>query len=132
MEKKLVAVYGSLRKFGHNHNNYLGEAEYVGEFWSKPLYSLYSLGSYPGLKEDGLTSVLMEVYKVTEEESQSIDYLEGYTEGGRNSFYDKTVVETPFGEASVYIYQPEVLARELVKSGDWKEYFETKRERSRY
>lgn len=124
--KQLIVVYGSLRKFGHNHR-LIENSEYLGEFNSPPIYSLYSLGSFPGLKEGGETSVVFEVYSVDETTAKQVDRLEGYTEGGNNTFYDKIKIDTPFGEASVYTYQGSVRESDLVKSGDWKSYFENKR-----
>lgn len=123
--KKLVAVYGSLRKGLGNHR-LLANAEYLGEFQTPPEYSLYSLGSYPGLKENGKTSITMEVYAVTDEEARRIDGLEGYTPGQKATFYDKIPISTPFGEASVYTYVSNIPENYLVKSGDWKEYITKK------
>lgn len=122
MDKKiLVAVYGSLRQGLHNHR-LLESSNYLGDFNTEPIYSLYSLGSYPGLKENGNTSVVMEVYEVTEAVARNVDNLEGYTPGGNNTFYDKISIETPWGTASVYTYVNELPQSSLVESGDWKEF----------
>lgn len=119
MKKKLIAVYGSLRKGFHNH--YIIEnANFLGEFKTEPIYSLYGLGGFPGLKEKGTTSVTMEVYEVNETEASRVDMLEGYEEGRNNTFYDKKTINTPYGEASTYIYVPNVNENRLVESGDWK------------
>lgn len=127
MNKKLVAVYGSLRKRLHNHNYFLQNAEYLGTFKTEPLYSLYSLGSFPGLKLDGNTSVVMEVYAVTDNEAARIDGLEGYREGSNdNDFYDKVIIETPYGNAGVYVYVSDIDDKYLVKSGDWLEHMTVK------
>lgn len=123
--KKLICVYGSLRKGLHNHG-IIENAELLGTFWSEPIYSLYSLGGFPGLKENGDTSVLMEVYSVNDIEAKRVDSLEGYSEDGNNWFYDKVSIETPYGTASVYIYVPSVDNRMKVESGDWKEYVNQK------
>lgn len=120
MNKILVAVYGSLRKNMGNHR-LLENANYLGEFKTEPIFSLYSLGGYPGLKENGETSVTMEVYEVTPEEARRVDNLEGYTPGSKyNDFYDKIFINTPYGEAGTYIYVPSVNQRTLVESGNWK------------
>ncbi len=125
MDKKiLVAVYGSLRAGLHNHTSYLGDSKLLGTFNTEPEYSLYSLGSFPGLKEEGNTSVVMEVYEVTEDVARSIDGLEGYTPGEKPYFYDKKDIETPFGTASVYTYVKDLPQSSLVESGDWKEFKE--------
>lgn len=124
MDKKiLVAVYGSLRQGLHNHR-LLESSNYLGDFNTEPIYSLYSLGSFPGLKENGNTSIVMEVYEVTEAVARNVDSLEGYTPGGNNTFYDKISIETPWGTASVYTYVNELPQSSLVESGDWKEFKE--------
>ena len=123
MNKKLVAVYGSLRKGLGNHR-LLEDAEYLGEFVSEPVFNLYSLGGFPGLKEGGNTPVVMEVYEVTPIEANRIDQLEGYTPGREATFYDKIPIDTPFGEASVYTYVRDIPEDRLLESGDWKQHIE--------
>ena len=124
MKKILVSVYGSLRKnMGNDH--LLSTSKYLGEFRTKPEFSLYSLGGFPGLKINGNTSVSMEVYEVTEEVAKRLDNLEGYTTGGNNTFYDKIPIETPYGKASVYIYVNDIPKERIVESGDWKAFKES-------
>ena len=119
MNKILVAVYGSLRQGMGNYERYLGNANYLGKFQTEPVFSLYSLGGYPGLKQNGNTSITMEVYEVTPEEARRVDALEGYTPGSSNNwFYDKIMIETPYGIAGTYIYVPKTDHLELVESGD--------------
>lgn len=121
--KILISVYGSLRKELGNHEYHLGKANYLGTFNTEPVYNLHSLGGFPGLKEKGNTSVVMEVYEVNEIEAYNIDRLEGYRPGSKNNtFYDKKDIETPWGTASVYIYVSELPKSSIVESGDWKEY----------
>jgi gamma-glutamylcyclotransferase (GGCT)/AIG2-like uncharacterized protein YtfP len=115
----LIAVYGTLRKGCGNSEYFLKEAEFKGTFNSEPTYSLYSLGGFPGLKKEGQTSVVMEVFAVNEREASSIDGLEGYQEGREPHFYDKQSIETPWGTAGVYIYVRDTSQRELIESGDW-------------
>jgi gamma-glutamylcyclotransferase (GGCT)/AIG2-like uncharacterized protein YtfP len=120
--KTLVAVYGSLRNGLGNHR-LLENSEYLGEFESKPEYSLYSLGGFPGLKENGTTSVVMEVYAVDEATARRVDQLEGYNPNSdNNTFYDKKMIETPYGEAGVYLYVNDIPEDRLVESGDWKQH----------
>jgi len=121
MKKTLISVYGSLRK-GMGNDGLLTTSEYLGEFKTEPVFSLYSLGGYPGLKEGGNTSVVMEVYAVDDTVAARVDRLEGYTPGGNNTFYDKIPIKTPYGEASVYIYVNNIPQERLVESGDWKAF----------
>jgi gamma-glutamylcyclotransferase (GGCT)/AIG2-like uncharacterized protein YtfP len=121
MNKNLIAVYGSLRKdMGNDH--LLSDSKYLGTFKSVPEFSLYSLGYYPGLKANGNTSVVMEVYEVNDKVAQRIDNLEGYNSNKPATFYDKIPIETPWGIASVYIYVNDIPEERLVKSGDWKQF----------
>lgn len=121
MKKNLIAVYGSL--LSEMHNNYILEsAKLLGTFKTEPIYNLYSLGSFPALKTGGNTSVTMEVYAVDDTVAEKVDRLEGYTPGGNNTFYDKIPIETPYGEASVYIYVNDIPQDRLVESGDWKAF----------
>lgn len=126
MSKKLIAVYGSLREGLHNYYHYLEESKLVGSFQTEPLYSLYDLGSYPGLKLEGNTKITLEVFEVTEDVEDSVDGLEGYRPHVESVFYDKIQIETPFGTAGLYIYVPSVTDRTLVESGDWVEYLDSK------
>lgn len=121
MNKILIAVYGSLLSGMGNHR-LLENSKLLGTFQTKPEFSLYSLGYYPGLKTNGNTSVKMEVYEITEKVARSVDNLEGYTPGSNNTFYDKIPIETPYGKASVYIYVNDISEERIVKSGDWKAF----------
>ena len=115
----LVCVYGTLRKGAGNHKHFLRDAEFKGEFSSEPTYNLYNLGGFPGLKENGNTSVKMEIYAVNDAEAALVDSLEGYRKDRAPHFYDKKDVETPWGTASVYIYVREANQNDLIESGDW-------------
>lgn len=118
MNKKLIAVYGTLRK-GFGNHRLLVNADYIGEFKTPPVYNLHNLGGFPGLKNGGNTSVVMEVYAVNEEEGRRVDALEGYTPGQTPYFYDKEMIETPFGEAGVYTYVRQLGENSLIPSGDY-------------
>lgn len=121
-----VAVYGTLRR-GFGNHRLLTHAEFLGEFVTEPIYSLYNLGGYPGLKQDGETAVTMEVYAVNEVEARQVDNLEGYSADRDSWFYDKINIETPFGEAGVYIYIPAVRPESLIESGDYTSFIREKR-----
>jgi len=117
-----IAVYGSLRQGLHNH--YLIEdSKLLGIFITPQIFSLYTLGGFPGLKTDGKTAVVMEVYEVEDCVAKRVDSLEGYTPGRKATFYDKISIETPFGDADVYIYVSDIPENRLVKSGDWYTFY---------
>lgn len=116
--KVLIAVYGTLRQ-GFGNHRLINNAELMGTFKTEPEFSLYNLGGFPGLKQDGKTAVTMEVYAVNDQEARSVDRLEGYTPGGDNYFYDKIDIETPWGNAGVYIYMGGVREESFIESGDY-------------
>lgn len=123
-EKKLIAVYGSLRKNLHNHD-LIEDQEYIGSFWTPPLFTLHSLGPFPGLKKDGHTSVLMEIYEADDATVVSVNDLEQYNPkiGAKNEFYIREKLNTPYGEAYVYFYVPNAEKAPIVQSGDWEDYY---------
>lgn len=119
--KNLICVYGSLRQ-GHGNHRLIENSEYLGTFKTEPIFNLYSLGGFPGLKENGDTSVVMEVYSVDNETARNVDRLEGYIPGRPATFYDKISLNTPFGEAFVYTYVNSISEDRKVESGDWNQY----------
>ena len=121
-KKYLVSVYGSLRKTMGNHNYYLLNSEYKGTFSTEPEYTLHSLSAYPGLKLNGNTSVVMEVYEVDEDTLKNLNRLEGYCPGEKSTFYDRIEINTPWGKAFTYIYVNELSKESIVESGDWVAY----------
>lgn len=121
-DRILVAVYGSLRKGLGNHR-LLEQANLLGTFTTPPVYSMYALGGYPGLKQNGETAVVMEVYEVTPAEATRVDNLEGYDpNSNNNTFYTKVMIDTPYGQAGTYIFVPPVMGRTLVEGGDWMKF----------
>ena len=122
MKKYLVSCYGSLRRGMGNHNYYLLNSEYKGTFTTEPEYTLHSLSAYPGLKLNGNTSVVMEVYEVDEDTLKNLNRLEGYRYGEPATFYDRIEIDTPWGKAFTYIYVNKLSKDSIVESGDWVKY----------
>ena len=122
MKKHLVACYGSLRRGMSNYQYYLSNSEYKGTFTTEPEYTLHSLSAYPGLKLNGNTSIVMEVYEVDEETLKTLNRLEGYYPGEKSTFYDRIEIDTPWGKAFTYIYVNELSKESIVESGDWVMY----------
>jgi gamma-glutamylcyclotransferase (GGCT)/AIG2-like uncharacterized protein YtfP len=122
MKKYLVCVYGSLRKGQYNHQYHLLTSEYKGTFSTEPEYTLHEVSSFPGLKLNGNTSVVMEVYEVNEETLKNLNRLEGYCPGDKSTFYDRIEINTPWGKAFTYIYVNELSKDSVVESGDWVAY----------
>ena len=122
MKKYLVAVYGSLRKKQSNYEYHLSNSTYKGTFTTEPEYTMHSLSYYPGLKLNGNTSIVMEVYEVDEETLKNLNRLEGYYPGEKSTFYDRIEINTPWGKAFTYIYVNELSKDSIVESGDWVMY----------
>ena len=122
MKKYLVAVYGSLRKKQSNYEYHLSNSTYKGTFTTEPEYTMHSLSYYPGLKLNGNTSIVMEVYEVDEETLKNLNRLEGYRPGEKSTFYDRIEINTPWGKSFTYIYVGELSKESIVESGDWCKY----------
>lgn len=122
MKKYLVAVYGSLRKKQSNYEYHLSNSTYKGTFTTEPEYTMHSLSYYPGLKLNGNTSIVMEVYEVDEDALKNLNRLEGYYPGEKSTFYDRIEIDTPWGKAFTYIYVNPLSKDSIVESGDWVEF----------
>ena len=76
-----VFVYGSLKRGFYNHRRYLSQAEFLGKAVSLDRYHMFSCGgAYPYLCSDGEHGlpVMGEVYRVTSDQFNMLDALEGY------------------------------------------------------
>lgn len=125
--KNLVGVYGSLREGMGNYFHFLDndQSTLLGEFKTEPQYTMVSLGGFPGLYKEGNTSILVEVFEVTDEIFRRLDGLEGYRESNpQNSMYIREQIETPYGDAWIYIYNGNGVntGSTIVESGDWVEF----------
>lgn len=120
-----VAVYGTLKKKESNHEHYLSKAKYVGEYETEPIYNFYSIDDqFPGITLNGNTSIVMEVYEVTNDQLNEIDILEGYTQNNKdNNHYNRIEINTPYGKAFTYIYNRSINGlSKILEYNDWKEY----------
>lgn len=120
-EINLAAVYGSLRKEMHN-NHVLGDSKLIGIFNTNPVYTMYNVsGAYPGIKKGGSTSIVMEVYEVSNDVKSKLNTLEGYSETSSplNNYYNRIVIDTPYGSAYTYLFNDSIANLNIVESGDW-------------
>lgn len=98
-------VYGTLKRGGCNHA-LLQSQDFLGEACTVPGYTLYSLGSYPGMVPDALDrhGVAGEVWSVDDQALRELDRLEGLAEG----LYTRGVIplRIPFAtdEVETYFY----------------------------
>ncbi len=113
---KLIFVYGSLLSGMGNHGVIEG-AHFVAHHVTDPEYSLMSLGAFPGLILEGDTAIHGELYNVDDATYERVEHLEGYP-----TFYQRTSIRTPHGEADTYYLDRDNYSYSLVESGDWKAY----------
>jgi gamma-glutamylcyclotransferase (GGCT)/AIG2-like uncharacterized protein YtfP len=113
-----VFVYGTLLRGQVNHG-LLARAQFgarfLGSHRTEPRFTLFLLGAYPGLVAGGSTAVLGEVYRVNDAGLRALDRLEDFPR-----LYDRTLVQTPYGRAWVYLYRGGVGDRPVIASGDWR------------
>jgi gamma-glutamylcyclotransferase (GGCT)/AIG2-like uncharacterized protein YtfP len=99
-----VFVYGTLKK-GHGNHRLLAQSKFLGRCVLHGKHRLVSLGGFPGLvatpNDEADRPVSGEVYQVTEEVLQSLDFLEGHPR-----FYERQKLSTPYKNAWAY-YLPE-------------------------
>lgn len=130
-EKVNVAVYGSLRKGFHNHRLLENEnCNFIGFAKTKPEYTLFPISSFPGIKKNGNTSVLVEIYEVDKKYLPFIDSLEGYREGETPTFYDRQSISVDMDGLNVETYIYEYVRNNtntIIESGDWSDYFKIKK-----
>ena len=122
-ERKLAFVYGSLLSGGEgkregafgNHRVIEG-AIFLGEHITNSEYSMVSLGGFPGVIENGDTSIVGEVYEVTDEIFARLDMLEGYP-----TFYGRKQIKTAYGKAWIYLLSSGYLSKYAkIASGNWR------------
>lgn len=76
--KHLVFVYGSLKRGYHNHSVMEQEEGILVDMaeTAEKMFTMYSLGSYPCVWEDGKYRIKGELYCV--DDLSGLDHLEGY------------------------------------------------------
>jgi gamma-glutamylcyclotransferase (GGCT)/AIG2-like uncharacterized protein YtfP len=108
----LVFVYGTLRKGECNHH-LLEHSEYLGLYETEPNYALFNVGSYPGVTE-GNSRVIGEVYRIDGTVLEQLDLLEDVP-----IEYVRETIDTPYGNAWIYIYSDASQLDEAITSGNW-------------
>lgn len=120
-EKFLLGVYDNLRQEGDDNYAYMDGATYVGTYYTEPIFDLFALtGSYPGLKQGGSTSVLLEVFEVDKSILMVTDYYQGCNEHNPSvNMFNRIEIDTVFGRCFVYEYNKNVICKPRIESGDW-------------
>jgi gamma-glutamylaminecyclotransferase len=73
----LVFVYGTLKK-GFSNHRLLAGSEYLGTAQTVEKYAMYSTGTPIVLKEEAVSPIHGELYRVNEETLVALDSLEGH------------------------------------------------------
>ncbi|TYA69852.1 gamma-glutamylcyclotransferase family protein [Seonamhaeicola marinus] len=122
MHTNYYFVYGTLKN-GHRNHHLLGGSLKVGDFTTKPEYSLLDLGSFPGVVKNGTTAIHGEIYKVSSQEVEGqIDLLEGYQPHGKNNLYHKELITIENKPVYIYILNTSVVdiaKYSEISSGKW-------------
>ncbi|MDX1656411.1 MAG: gamma-glutamylcyclotransferase [Candidatus Competibacteraceae bacterium] len=107
-----VFVYGTLRRGQCNHH-WLKGARFLGEHTTEPRFILLDLGVFPGVMT-GQGVVMGEVYAIDAPLLARLDYLEDYPRE-----YTRERIDTPFGQAWIYLYRHAPVDAPVIGGGDW-------------
>lgn len=117
-----IAVYGTLREgWGNGERLLKGQGKFLGIHNTEPNYTMYTTGGFPIVSPKGNTSIEIEVYEIADNDVlRRIHALEGCTGivGDPQNWYDLMPIETPFGEAYMYV-QPNYKSNRVIESGNW-------------
>jgi gamma-glutamylcyclotransferase (GGCT)/AIG2-like uncharacterized protein YtfP len=107
MKKEYIFLtYGTLKLNNGNYNAILKDnSEFLGVFKTKPKYTMYD-GGFPIVERDGNTSIVGELHRVTDENTiNRVFSLEGChkQQDHPNSWYTYDVIDTPHGEAVMFV-----------------------------
>jgi gamma-glutamylcyclotransferase (GGCT)/AIG2-like uncharacterized protein YtfP len=114
MSHHLVFVYGTLLQ-GECNSHWLNDARLYGPHHTQPLYSMLNLGEYPGVIEQGASSIIGEVYQINAQQLAQLDRLEEYP-----TLYCREPITTPYGDAWIYLYRGGQKHQQMIYGGDWK------------
>jgi len=110
-----VFVYGTLLRGQVNHDLLAGAA-CLGSHRTAAAFTLYNLGTYPGLVRGGVTAVAGEVYRINGATLRRLDELEEYPR-----LYGRLLIPTPYGGTWVYHYRGGIQGCQVIRSGDWRD-----------
>jgi gamma-glutamylcyclotransferase (GGCT)/AIG2-like uncharacterized protein YtfP len=111
-------VYGSLLRGLGNHRLLEG-GRFIAADVTRRAFTLFDLGSFPGMCAAGETSVVGEVWEVDASTLARLDRLEGHPR-----FYQRTpIVLRSRRHAETYVLPMSLVqGRVTVVSGDWRTY----------
>lgn len=109
-----VFVYGTLRR-GESNAGYLRDANYLGQAVTAPRYHLFDTGPFPAAAAGGRHGLVGEVYAVNRPTLRRLDRLEDIPRS-----YNRWRIDTPFGEAWLYLWVAAIDPRWPRLAGDWR------------
>ena len=114
-----IFVYGTLMSGEPYHHRLMETARFLAKVRTAPAFQLVDLGTYPGLVEDGETSVVGELYEIDESLQTVIDRLEGHPH-----LYQRSTITLEDGSPATAYLLPKKAARRypVVPDGDWKKF----------
>lgn len=120
MEKKcLLAVYDFMIDGKYRHH-LIQNGDYVGTFISEPNYIMtYDINTKNViLIEEGDTAIYFEVYEVPERTIKNLEFVYGCAYERIDKKYTLKNIETPFGEAKIFIYSQKINYSTVIESGN--------------
>jgi gamma-glutamylcyclotransferase (GGCT)/AIG2-like uncharacterized protein YtfP len=114
MRRHQVFVYGTLKR-GQRNACFLEQAEYLGDFVTEKHFWMYEFDDYPAVCRDGRHAIYGEIYRIDDTEFATLDELEWYPR-----FYQRILIPTDFGQAWMYIVQPELCHGRKKLRGRWR------------
>ena len=112
----LLATYGTLKK-GHSNHRIIKHCKFIGSCLSERDYIMFSVNDwYPAVVLGGDDAINMEIFEVEDQETaDNLDMLEGYPD-----LYIKDIVNTPYGDATIYLFNRRVdNLKEVEPRGNW-------------
>lgn len=122
-EKEYYFVYGTLKR-GYGNNRILSEsstAKFVEEGATEPEFNLYDLGWFPGVTENGETSIQGEIWEVSDEQTKRrLDQLEGYrADNPTGGLYNKRLINVNDKQVNIYLINRTPISNNKIESGVW-------------
>lgn len=104
--RTLLFLYGTLKRGCCNHHHLAGQT-FVGPARTRPGYTLYDIGGYPGIAASAdRADVIGEVWSVDSAALQRLDIFEGVAEGLYRR--EPLPLQPPFASQAVDAYVPTV------------------------
>jgi gamma-glutamylcyclotransferase (GGCT)/AIG2-like uncharacterized protein YtfP len=98
----------------HNHH-LLSGSKFIGAIKTAPEFTMYDLGDYPAVIENGSSIIYGEVYKISSNSLSELDNLEGYPD-----LYNRILIELLFDFVWMYVLNlPIEEDMPVIKSGRW-------------